>query len=55
MKNLLNLNTLKTALGIALGFALFDYIDTGNVDWIKSIITALIAIVLMTIFGAFKK
>lgn len=55
MKNFLNIKNLKMALGFATGFAIYDYFSDGQVDWIRAIVTAILAVVIMAIFNGLKK
>ena len=55
MKNLLNIKNLKMGLGFAAGFAVYDYFAHGQVDWIRAIITAILAVVITVIFNGLKK
>jgi hypothetical protein len=55
MKNFLNIKNLKMALGFATGFAIYDYFADGQVDWIRAIVTAILAILIMAIFNRLKK
>lgn len=54
MKNFLNIKNLKMALGFATGFAIYDYLSDGQVDWIRAIVTAILAVVIMAIFNGLK-
>jgi len=55
MKRFLNIKNLKMGLGFATGFALYDYFVDGQVDWIRAIVTAFLAVIIMAIFTALKK
>ncbi|MFD0795974.1 hypothetical protein ACFQZJ_00765 [Maribacter chungangensis] len=55
MKNFLNSKHLKIALGFATGFAIYDYFAVGQVDWIRAIVTAILAVAIMAIFNGLKK
>jgi|GEM_PF-1912648 len=55
MTNFLNLKNLKMLLGFATGFAIYDYFADGHVDWIRTIVTGIMAVVIMAIFNGLKK
>ncbi len=55
MKDFFNLKNLKMFLGFATGFTIYDYFANGEIDWIRSIVTAILAVIIMAIFNGFKK
>ena len=55
MKDFFTLKNLKLGIGFATGFMFYDYFAHGEIDWIRSIVTAILAIVIMAIINGLKK
>ena len=55
MKDFFSLKNIKMGLGFATGFIIYDYFAHGEIDWIRAIVTAILAIVIMAIINGFNK
>ena len=49
----------KTAIGLGLGIgvgtALYTYLSDGEVDWVRTLVTCIVAIIVIAIFYRVKK
>ena len=50
MKDFFNLKNLKMVLGFATGFIIYDYVANGEVDWVRAIVTAILASIITILF-----
>ncbi len=55
MKNFFNIKNLKIGLGFAAGFIIYDYFVHGEIDWIRAIVTAILAVIIMAVINGLKK
>jgi uncharacterized membrane protein len=55
MKGFFNIHNLKMALGFTIGFIIYDYFAHGQIDWIRAIVTAIVAVIIMAIINGLKK
>ena len=54
MKSILAKKAIGMGLGIGIGNELYDYLSHGEVDWIRAIAIAVIAIILLALFEKIK-
>ena len=55
MKEFFSLKKLQMGVGFAIGFMIYDIIVGAEINWIRAIVTAFIAIIIMGIMNRFKK